>query len=70
MLVWRLTLYQKRGGNALFAETSRGFKVFEQKTGGVFDTTGKGMGIRLMIKLAKSVKYTGLYGMNNLIIKI
>ena len=39
MLVWRLTLYQKRGGNALFAATSRRIKVFEQKTGGVFDTT-------------------------------
>jgi len=38
-LVWRLTLYQKRGGNALFAATSRRIKVFEQKTGGVFDTT-------------------------------
>ena len=34
------------------------------------ETPGKGMGIRLMIKLAKSIKYTGLYGMNNLIIRI
>jgi 2-iminobutanoate/2-iminopropanoate deaminase len=41
MLVWRLTLYQKRGGNALFAATSRRIKVFEQKTGGVFDTTNR-----------------------------
>ena len=44
MLVWRLTLYQKRGGNALFAATSRRIKVFEQKTGSGFDTTNTDLG--------------------------
>ena len=48
MLVWRLTLYQKRGGNALFAATSRRIKVFEQKTGGVFDTTTNKAGSKKM----------------------
>ena len=30
----------------------------------------KGLAIKMMMKLAKDVKYTGLYGMNNLIIRI
>ena len=30
----------------------------------------KGPAIKMMMKLAKDVKYTGLYGMNNLIIHI
>ncbi len=29
-----------------------------------------GIAIRMMIRIAKSIKYTGLYGMNNLIIRI
>ena len=34
------------------------------------ENPANGIGIKMMIKLAKSIKYTGLYGMNNLIIRI
>ena len=34
------------------------------------DDSEKDIGIRMMVGLAKSIKYTGLYGMNNLIIRI
>ena len=30
----------------------------------------RGMAIRMMIKLTKEIKYTGLFGMNNLIIRV
>ena len=64
MLVWRLTLYQKRGGNALFAATSRRIKVFEQKTGGVFDTTDhieRGMSMEKGIR--KAVRVVMIFAM-------
>ena len=30
----------------------------------------EGIGIKMMIRLAKDIKYTGLYGMNNLIVRL
>lgn len=34
------------------------------------DDPERGIGIRMMMKLAKEINYTGMYGMNNLIIRI
>ena len=49
MLVWRLTLYQKREAIALFICKLPKIKVFNKKIGSKFDTTASRKGVKKMV---------------------